>query len=63
MLCEQKGDFWTNRSVDELANAQGITPTQAIAQLRTADWPVDESLEEFVTTWCRWRQNAGLPLF
>ena len=56
-LSEQRGDFWVNRSISKLAAAQGVIPAETIAQLRTDGWPAGDSIEEFLTTVRRWRQD------
>jgi hypothetical protein len=39
-------DFWTGKTVEELAREQGVGPVVSLADL-AMDWPEDDSLDEF----------------
>ena len=41
------GDFWQDRSIEQLARAQGVTPCVDPADL-AGGWPEEESLDEFL---------------
>lgn len=47
-LAPASADFWTRRSLDELAQRQGITPVQHTSALALPDWPADESADDLV---------------
>lgn len=40
-------DFWNGKTVEELAQEQGIHPINNLADL-AIDWPKDESVDEFI---------------
>lgn len=50
-------DFWEDRTLEEMAHAQGVTPIQSIEELSADFWPETESLDEFITTVRKWRSE------
>jgi hypothetical protein len=42
------GDFWKNKTVEELAREQGVKPIQSLDDLAGA-WPEEDSIEEFLS--------------
>jgi hypothetical protein len=46
-------DIW------RLAKEQGVEPVRDISSLYGDFWPEDESVEEFLVTLRRWRQEGG----
>lgn len=40
-------EFWTGKTVDELANQQGLQSIEDLASL-AIDWPKEESIDEFL---------------
>jgi hypothetical protein len=46
-------DIW------RLAKEQGVEPVRDISSLYGDFWPEDESMEEFLATLRRWRQEGG----
>jgi hypothetical protein len=50
-----RGEFWKNKSVAELAAEQQVKPGARLSDLR-GDWPADESIDEFLAEVRRWRQ-------
>jgi len=40
-------EFWTNKSVDELAREQSVQPIAHIGDL-AGDWPPEDSIEDFL---------------
>jgi hypothetical protein len=41
------GNFWRNRNAEELAREQGVAPCANPGDL-AAEWPADESLDDFL---------------
>ena len=41
--------FWKSRSIDEIIREQHIAPVDDLGALAFADWPEDESVDEFLT--------------
>lgn len=41
-------DFWSMRSVDELAQEQQVAPVTDIQVLALPDWPEDESVDDLI---------------
>jgi hypothetical protein len=41
-------DFWSMRSVDELAQEQQVAPVTDIRALALPDWPDDESADDLI---------------
>ncbi len=41
-------DFWSMRSVDELAQEQRVAPVTDIRTLALPDWPDDESADDII---------------
>lgn len=50
-----RNDFWTSKTVEQLAAEQGVKPGTRLSDLR-GDWPEDESIDEFLAEVRRWRQ-------
>lgn len=44
---ESTNDFRSNREIDELAAEQGVNPLRSGDELR-ADWPEEDSIDEFL---------------
>lgn len=42
------GEFWRDRSIEELAREQGVTRIADLKELAGA-WPEDESIDEFLS--------------
>jgi hypothetical protein len=42
-----ESEFWLAKSVETLAEEQGVLPVKAIGDL-VIDWPQDESIDEFL---------------
>jgi hypothetical protein len=42
-------EFWTNKTVDQLACELGVKPIQSIDELK-GDRPKDESIDEFIAS-------------
>jgi hypothetical protein len=40
-------EFWSGKTVEELAREQGVQPIKNLADL-AMDWPKEESVEEFL---------------
>jgi hypothetical protein len=40
-------EFWSGKTVEELAREQGVQPIDNLADL-AIDWPAEESLDEFL---------------
>jgi hypothetical protein len=40
--------FWTNKTVDELAWQQRVTPVRSVEEL-AGDWPPEDSHDDFLT--------------
>ena len=54
------GDFHTVLDVETLAKQQGVGPFNfALARELGKFWPEDESVDEFITTVRRWRDEEG----
>ncbi len=41
-------DFWSCRSLEELARAQGIRPVDDLTELAANFWPEDESVDDLI---------------
>jgi hypothetical protein len=41
-------EFWQNKSVEQLAREQGVTPCIDPSDLAAADWPEEESVDDFL---------------
>jgi hypothetical protein len=46
-------------TVEELAAHQGVQPIQSIDDLYGDFWPESDTIEEFVATIRKWRQEGG----
>jgi hypothetical protein len=42
-----ESDFWSGRTVEELAREQGIQPINDLTEL-AIDWPQEDSVDEFL---------------
>jgi hypothetical protein len=42
-----EGAFWQNKTVEQLAQEQGVGPISNIEEL-AGDWPPEDSMEEFL---------------
>jgi hypothetical protein len=41
------GDFWANKSIEDLAREQGVKPIQSVGEL-AGEWPPEETVDEFL---------------
>lgn len=47
-LASASREFWPGRSLDELAQQQGVAPLHDIGALAMPDWPADEPVDDLV---------------
>ncbi|MFI5379239.1 MAG: hypothetical protein ACHRHE_08080 [Tepidisphaerales bacterium] len=40
-------DFWSNKTIEELAREQGVKPIRSLDDL-AGDWPAEDSIDEFL---------------
>lgn len=55
---QQVGDVWHGKSVQKLAEEQGVQPVQNIMEHRVDFWPPEESVDEFIATVRQWRDES-----
>ena len=51
----EKEDIWQGRTIQELAERQGVRPVQDLDSLLADFWPPEESVDEFLTAIREWR--------
>ncbi|MGE0200921.1 MAG: hypothetical protein AB7P76_08140 [Candidatus Melainabacteria bacterium] len=56
----EQAAFYQHRSVEALIAQQRVQPVQSLEALRGDFWPEAESMDDFVETIRRWRQE-GTP--
>ncbi len=47
-LAQASADFWSGRSVEELAAEQGIPVASSLDKLTMPDWPADETADDLI---------------
>jgi len=58
-LVDASSAFWTHRSIDELADEQGIRVAGDLGALAMPDWPEDEAADDLVA-YVRSQRTADL---
>lgn len=47
-LVEPSANFWSTRSIEELAAEQSVPTVSSLDRLAMPDWPADESADELI---------------
>ena len=56
-LARRQADIWKGKTIEELAEEQGVRPIHNLMDLRLDVWPEDESVDDFIATIRRWRNE------
>ncbi len=54
--CEIPGDFWSGRTLEELARMQNVRPVERLEEI-IGGWPAEELQDGFEEELARWRQE------
>ena len=49
--------FWEDLTVEQIARRQGVRPFRSVEELKADFWPEDESIDDFIETIHRWREE------